>query len=49
MLGKHHSQESKAKIAAAKTGQKRTEETKRKIEALGHLAHKKRLACFYDC
>jgi hypothetical protein len=31
MLGKHHSQESKAKISAAKLGKKRTEWEKRKM------------------
>jgi hypothetical protein len=42
MLGKHHSQETKDKISAAKLGRKMTEEKKRKI-SIGHkkLAHNK--------
>jgi hypothetical protein len=41
MLEKHHSQETKDKISAAKTGQKRSEETRRKI-SLGHKHKRQR-------
>jgi hypothetical protein len=42
MLGKHHSQESKAKISAAKLGKKRTEWEKRRMSLGRRLARKKR-------
>jgi hypothetical protein len=48
MLGKHHSQDSKAKMSTALKGRPRSEEVRRKI-SLGHkLAHKKNLSDYKD-